>query len=1015
MNHIYLSRMKLRGFRSYASETEIVLPTGPGLTVIVGPNGLGKSTLFDAIEWGLTGDLRRVTGLDAKAADKRAALGQDPNVQLWFSDQAHVSRTLASATIENTAATSIAEWLTADAWRGVSSVADCLKFTHFLGQAASQMFVNLDSKARWGLLEGPAGLQSLWKVELALGRKQTQSAFDRVEQELANTAAQSLENRVLVERLQTDLRTTRELARAQDAIASEEILERCMRISDELAAHAGSTVDPLSPTDKPQELETRLQRQKLELEAAARHLAGQRMQLSLWVSLAEQYDVALAKLADLVPKRADAETTLIADENEAFELETRAKNQEAELQVCVERRSHIQEQRDVIVAERERLRQIDVLNERRQALESSTETLLAQADEQARSIATRQENLAALQNLRATHAEALQRNNTLAALTVRAETLLNQDRMRQKARDELMLLPQTEELMRAEIIALREATAALEAEAGALRSRKEAAAATSGAIAAGVAQIAAALRAEDCVCPVCSSTFAVTGMLKELAELQAQESNQQLANLEAEILWHDVAIPTTQQHINTASSRLEYLQENRKALGAIIMATDQLESTLRGAALFAGLPLSEFLPSLAIATAQADAEARSLELAMTSSPDEGAVRAEIERLTTQQRETEISQDKCAAALAASSDDLSLLLSWPYSEKTADELAADAGEMDLAFVEAQQAVLFAQTNCVVARTIAAHFRDRVASGRLCLTQLDYQRDMLNSAVNDLVSRWKELNYENSPSSEAVRHLDAEYQRRQLSLQRLVMDHEEVVQGRQHYLMHSEIQRLESELATHLSRHQVATVDALLESLNRDYIAATKHQERLASVQKKRVELLASFKEKATNIRSTVSTPLNVNIEKFCAALLSERTHQVSLNPVASATSAQAQLSFRLEDEPQTEKNPLLYMSEGQLAAVNLCLLFGAAATYPWSRWKGLLLDDPLHHNDSIHAAAFIDVARNLIRYQGYQIIVSTHDADQAGYFLRKCSNAGIAARYLHLYARAEDGTALIQSA
>lgn len=74
-----------------------------------------------------------------------------------------------------------------------------------------------------------------------------------------------------------------------------------------------------------------------------------------------------------------------------------------------------------------------------------------------------------------------------------------------------------------------------------------------------------------------------------------------------------------------------------------------------------------------------------------------------------------------------------------------------------------------------------------------------------------------------------------------------------------------------------------------------------------------------------------------------------------------------------------------------------------------------MDDPLHHNDSIHAAAFIDVARNLIMHRGYQIIVSTHDMEQAGYFLRKCSNAGIPARYWHLYGRSQDGTALIQSA
>ena len=53
--------------------------------------------------------------------------------------------------------------------------------------------------------------------------------------------------------------------------------------------------------------------------------------------------------------------------------------------------------------------------------------------------------------------------------------------------------------------------------------------------------------------------------------------------------------------------------------------------------------------------------------------------------------------------------------------------------------------------------------------------------------------------------------------------------------------------------------------------------------------------------------------------------------------------------------------------------------GKPLTFPWSRWKALVLDDPLQHNDSIHAAAFADLMANLISAEGYQILLSTHDA------------------------------------
>ena len=45
---MYLRKVELRGFKTFANRTEMEF--GPGITAIVGPNGVGKSNFIEAVE-----------------------------------------------------------------------------------------------------------------------------------------------------------------------------------------------------------------------------------------------------------------------------------------------------------------------------------------------------------------------------------------------------------------------------------------------------------------------------------------------------------------------------------------------------------------------------------------------------------------------------------------------------------------------------------------------------------------------------------------------------------------------------------------------------------------------------------------------------------------------------------------------------------------------------------------------------------------------------------------------------
>ena len=168
MTELYLSRVELRNFRTFGSFA-LDLPPAPGLTLLVGTNGLGKSSFFDGLEWCLTGQIRRFTEYltgSIKEGDYLTRRDAEPNshcVSLAFNGERWLTR---SATLKPDPA-AVIERLKAGTWGQIDDLGTYLAFTHFLGQAAQQRFTSRNRSEQWeSLKRAQAGLIVLRRFAL---------------------------------------------------------------------------------------------------------------------------------------------------------------------------------------------------------------------------------------------------------------------------------------------------------------------------------------------------------------------------------------------------------------------------------------------------------------------------------------------------------------------------------------------------------------------------------------------------------------------------------------------------------------------------------------------------------------------------------------------------------------------------------------------------------------------------------------------------------------------------------
>jgi hypothetical protein len=304
--------------------------------------------------------------------------------------------------------------------------------------------------------------------------------------------------------------------------------------------------------------------------------------------------------------------------------------------------------------------------------------------------------------------------------------------------------------------------------------------------------------------------------------------------------------------------------------------------------------------------------------------------------------------------------------------------------------------------------------RMAEVRETETQIasNARLDALAAARAALVKRWTDAGQSGEPDAARVAQRRARITERAAQVEPVRATQQQLVAGYRKWLSDEQLRRLEDRIAE-IVRNEGAPTELEVRRLLERRAEEARHELEVTQKARERIDAVGSqLQERAESYADEVLMPLNATIQRFArtlmtwadASIIHRAEHHVTrseLRPGIVRSEADGSVT-------QLEMNPNLYFSEGQLSALSVAALLAASTTFGWSRWRGLLLDDPLQHNDVIHASAFMDLLRQMVRELGYQAILSTHDSSEAEFLGRKCRSAGIPYHVHELVPQAEDG-------
>ncbi len=1002
MNDLFLRKVELSNFRVYGNSYTFNLPPSPGVALIIGANGLGKTTFFDGIEWALTNEVSRLAEIPTDARRR----GRDPltrlglpegshRVSLQFTDGPPIDRGPGVAPADG----QVVDLLRKPQWPSIGDLHRYLSITHFLGQASSQRFSVRKPRDQWEALKGPAGVDRINYIKDRIGGQAARQAFTRAiheatERVSAAEAELASWNELLGDRDRLDQLSASDEAVPADAVAAaaNEIGQRLAEINPDLHwTDAASTEGP----------ESVLNRLAALTAAATERSQTELARLQTLEALVADYRESGAEAAATAALVKENETRHAQTERTLAEADQAATQTAATVAATHRNASEAQSRVGTITRVVIAAGQLAEASEDLETLDAA----IATTEQAVRSAEQRQSNL---NDLVAAAMALVDRRRLIAGQLIQART-----------RHDLVerLSAVQAEINRVARIASDDKVAALRQQRLDLLRQREAAVAEStridtelhridesqAAIAEAVATLAARLSVDDTECPVCATRFAV-GELVAIAQTRPRGRTQTASDLATSLATQHLQI----QRLNEQFREVErLLAEQTDQLTSLTALRSELAG-LRQQLLEAGAPPDGQpdgkMEAARIADLEAAAQALDEEIEAGSSLDElrtslNAVAADLQAEATRaggltrRRADAIAKIETARAVLQQTPEF-----WSATNGLIVDLAAVEAAAKDHSVRAAADLAVAQAQAEEARLKRDLLRQQLAADSAAL-------GAANARLNDLVRRrqtmtntWLALGMGGEPDDARVEAQRSAATNRANQIGLLTERQRRTISGYRKWLQDEALRERRDRVAQRLADLDADSEAAVTVMLAAAVASAQEGLRRAQEARSRMDAVVSEIQVRADAYAESVLQPLNKTIQRFGRALLTWSDETIIYRAEHYATRSELRPStVRTDAEGRTsplEINPNLFFSEGQLSALSVSALFAARTTFQWSRWRCLLMDDPLQHNDVIHASAFMDLARQLVRCLDYQVIISTHDSAEAAFLVRKCQSAKI---------------------